>query len=189
MLPVETFKPAFKLVATPFTVNPFVNVPNPEFETVNKLLAPLFNVNEVPPVLTDADTDPVAILNVLIFNPEIADAGMLNRPAPDPEKYWALDVIADKLPEISTEPVNLAGPILINVFEPVTNRVPIIVTLPENTEEPVLFTPVLPVMVPVGPTGPAVPLGPNGPGDVTCTTLVFTFVVIVLVIVLLLEII
>jgi hypothetical protein len=87
---------------------------------------------------------------------------------------------------MSTDPVNLAGPILINVFEPVTNKVPITVKLPENMEEPVLFTPELPVMVPGGPIGPAVPLGPNGPGDVTCTTFILEFVVTILVILLLL---
>ena len=49
MLPTETFKPAFKLVAAPFTVNPFANVPNPVFETVNKVAPVLTKVNEVPP--------------------------------------------------------------------------------------------------------------------------------------------
>ena len=39
----------------------------------------------------------------------------------------------------------------INVFEPVTVKVPITVTLPEKKEEPVLLTPVLPEMVPGGP--------------------------------------
>jgi hypothetical protein len=38
--------------------------------------------------------------------------------------------------------------------EPVTNKVPITFKLPENIEEPVLFTPVLPVIVPVFPWGP-----------------------------------
>ena len=75
---------------------------------------------------------------------------------------------------------------MIKVLEPVTVNVPIIVTLPENMEEPVLFTPLLPVMVPGGPIGPAVPLGPKGPGEVTCTTSVITFVVTMLLIVLLL---
>jgi hypothetical protein len=186
VLPVDTFKPLFRFAAAPLTVKPLANVPNPEFETVNKPVAPLFNVNEVPPVLTDADTDPVAILKVLTFSPTIAEAGMLNNPAPEPEKYCALDVIADKLPEIPTDPVNKAGPMFINVFDPVTVKVPIMVTLPENTEEPVLLTPELPVMVPGGPAGPAAPLGPSGPGDVICTTLVFTFVVTILLIVLLL---
>jgi hypothetical protein len=87
VLPVDTFNPLFRFATAPLTVKPLANVPNPEFETVNKLLTPLFNVNEVPPVFTDADTDPVAILKVLMFNPEIAEAGMLNNPAPDPEKY------------------------------------------------------------------------------------------------------
>lgn len=186
---METFKPAFKLVAPLFTVKPFAKVPKPPFDIVNKVVPPLLTVKFVTPGETEADTDPDEILDVLMFSPEIAEAGILDNPAPDPEKYCALAEIADKLPEMSTDPVNKAGPILIKVLEPVTVSVPMIVTLPENTEEPVLFTPVLPVIVPVGPAGPAAPLGPSGPGDVTCTTLVFTFVVIVLVIVLLLEII
>ena len=53
-------------------------------------------------------------------------------------------------------------------------------------EEPVLFTPVLPVIVPGGPSGPAKPLGPKGPGDVTCTTFILAFGVTILVILLLL---
>ena len=188
MFPVETFNPAFRLATAPLTVNPPRNVPKPAFDTVNRLVIPLFTAKLVAPGDTEAEIDPDPILLVLVLNPVIAEAGILNSPAPDPEKYCALAEIADRLPEMSTDPVNLAGPMLIKVLEPVTVKVPMIVTLPENTEEPVLFTPLLPVMVPGGPAGPAAPLGPNGPGDVTCTTLVFTFVVIILVIVLLLEI-
>ena len=87
MLPVETFNPAFKLVAALFTVKPFANVPKPEFDTVNKLLAPLLTIKLVAPGCTEADIDPDDILNVLMFNPEIAEAGILDNPAPDPEKY------------------------------------------------------------------------------------------------------
>ena len=186
VFPVETLNPAFKLVTPLFTVNPFANVPNPTLDIVNKLLAPLLTVKLVNPGWTEADIDPDEILNVLTFNPEIAEAGILDNPAPDPEKYWALAVIVDKLPEISTDPVNRAGPILIKVLEPVTVKVPITVKLPENMEEPVLFTPVLPVIVPGGPSGPAKPLGPKGPGDVTCTTFILAFGVTILVILLLL---
>ena len=87
MLPTETFKPAFKLVAAPFTVKPFANVPNPVLETVNKLLTPLLTIKFVAPGSTDADMDPDPILEVLTFSPEIAEAGMFDNPAPDPEKY------------------------------------------------------------------------------------------------------
>ena len=189
VFPDDTVNPAFIVVEAPLTVKPFVKVPKPEFETVNKLVPVLDKVKLVLPGCTEAEIDPEAILLVLVLKPTTAEAGMLNSPAPEPEKYCALEVIADKLPEISTDPVNRAGPILIKVFEPVTVKVPITVTLPENTEEPVLLTPLLPVIVPGGPTGPAVPLGPKGPGAVTCTTFVFTFVVTILLILLLLEII
>ena len=185
MFPVETFNPAFKLATALLTVSPFAKVPKPALDTVNKLLTPLLIVKLVGPGCTEADIDPDDILDVLTLSPVIADAGILNNPAPEPEKYCALAEIADKLPEISTDPVNLAGPTLINVLEPVTNRVPITVKLPENTEEPVLFTPLLPVMVPGGPNGPAAPTGPAGPGAVTTTTLLFVFVFTVLIILLL----
>jgi hypothetical protein len=42
VLPVETFKPLFKLVVAPLTINPLLKVPNPVFPTVNKLVPPLF---------------------------------------------------------------------------------------------------------------------------------------------------
>lgn len=185
MFPVETFNPAFRLAAAPLTVKPPRNVPKPAFDIVNKLLAPLLTLKLVAPGCTDAEIDPEPILLVLVLNPTIADAGILDSPAPEPEKYCALAEIADRLPEISTEPVNRAGPILIKVLEPVTVKVPMIVTLPENTEEPVLFTPLLPVMVPGGPSGPAAPTGPAGPGAVTTTTLLLVLVVTLLIILLL----
>ena len=49
MLPTETFKPAFKLVAAPFTVKPLVRVPKPVSETVNKVVPPLLTVKFVSP--------------------------------------------------------------------------------------------------------------------------------------------
>jgi hypothetical protein len=189
--PLETLRPWLKVPVEPFTVNPLAKVPNPELLTVNKLVPPLFKINEFEPGWTEADIDPDAILNKL--KPVIDEAGILVKPAPEPinepVKYCALAEMADKLPEISTDPVNRAGPILIKVFEPVTVKVPITVTLPENTEEPVLLTPLLPVIVPGGPMVPWGPLGPNGPGDVTCTTFILEFVVTILLILLLLEII
>ena len=87
MFPVETFNPAFRLAAAPLTVKPPRNVPKPAFDIVNKLLAPLLTLKLVAPGCTEADTDPDDILNVLTFNPEIAEAGILDNPAPDPEKY------------------------------------------------------------------------------------------------------
>ena len=189
VFPEATVNPAFKVVEAPFTVKPFAKVPKPELDTVNKLVPVLDKVKLVLPGCTEAEIDPEAIRLVLVLKPTTAEAGMLNNPAPEPEKYCALAEIADKPPEISTDPVNLAGPMFINVFEPVTVKVPITVTLPENMEEPVLLTPLLPVIVPGGPAIPWGPLGPKGPGAVTCTTFVFTFVVTILLILLLLEII
>jgi hypothetical protein len=86
LLPV-TLNPALKLAEALFTTKPLVNVPKPVLDIVNKLVAPLFKVNEVPPVFTEAETEPVVILKVLTFNPEIAEAGIPNNPAPEPEKY------------------------------------------------------------------------------------------------------
>ena len=61
VFPVETFKPALRLVAPLFTVNPLAKVPNPELETKNKLVPVLLKENEVPPGCTDAVMEPDAI--------------------------------------------------------------------------------------------------------------------------------
>ena len=87
MLPVETFSPAFKFAAPPLTVNPPTKVPNPEFETLNKLDAPLLTLKLVPPGCTEAEIDPDDIRLVDTLSPTTAEAGILNKPAPDPEKY------------------------------------------------------------------------------------------------------
>lgn len=154
-----TFKPWLKVPADPFTVNPFEKVPNPELLTVNKVLPPLFRVKLVPPADTEAETFPVAILDK--FNPEIADAGILVSPAPEPE-----NVKADRDPEISTDPENLAGPILIKVFEPDTVKDPVITTLPEKAVDPV--TDILPETLKKGVAknpefASTVPLSPGTP--------------------------
>ena len=87
------------------TVNPLLKVPNPVFDTVNKLVPPLFTTNELAPINADALTDPVATLDR--FNPVIPDAGMSNKLAPDPENKVADDVPKTvRLPNISVEPVN-----------------------------------------------------------------------------------
>jgi hypothetical protein len=90
----------------------------------------LFKVKLVPPADTEADIDPTAILDK--FNPEIAEAGMFVNPAPDPENKEAAND-----PEISTDPENLAGPMLMKVFELDTINDPVITTLPENDVDPV----------------------------------------------------
>lgn len=157
--PLETLRPWLKVPVDPLTVNPFEKVPNPELLTVNKVLPPLFKVKLVPPVDTEAETFPVAILDK--FNPEIAEAGILVSPAPEPE-----NVRADKDPEISTDPENLAGPILIKVFEPDTVKDPVITTLPEKAVDPV--TDILPETLKKGVAknpefASTVPLSPGTP--------------------------
>lgn len=126
---------------------------------MNKLLAPLFKVKLVPPAETEAEMFPVAILDK--FSPEIAEAGISVNPAPDPE-----NVEADKDPEMPTDPVNLAGPILIKVFEPDTVNDPVITTLPEKAVDPV--TDILPETLRYGVArnpefASTVPLSPGTP--------------------------
>jgi hypothetical protein len=186
------FKVAAPLnTVTPLTINPLENVPKPELETVNRLVPPVFKVKAVNPVLTEALTAPVAILDK--FNPVIPEAGIPVRPAPEPENK-----VAVKLPETPTEPVNNAGPMFMNVLDPETVNDPVIVTSPEKVEDPVTVIepetsrkgvtkkPELAATVPLSPCGPWGPTGPEGPGAVTTTTLLFVAVVTLLIILLLL---
>ena len=55
----------------------------PELDTKKKLEEPETILNDPVPNPTEADTDPVAIRDK--FNPTIADAGIPDRSAPDPE--------------------------------------------------------------------------------------------------------
>jgi hypothetical protein len=148
--------------------------------------------NIVDPTPTDADTDPVEICDK--FKPVIPDAGIFVNCAPDPENE-----AADNEPETLTDPVNLAAPILINVFELDTINEPVITVLPiteivgaalstepEKIEDPVITNPEFELIVPATPCIPLSPRCPDGPGEFTTTTFVFVFVVTKLVLILLL---
>jgi hypothetical protein len=184
LLPV-TLNPALKLAEALFTTKPLANVPKPILDTVNKLVAPLFKLNEVPPTLTEALIDPVATLDR--FNPVIPVEGMPVNKAPEPEKTVAEDVPSTvKFPNIPVEPVNKAGPIFLNVLEPETVNEPVITTNPSTIKKGLTIVPELVCMVPGSPIGPVGPGGPEGPGAVTTTTSVFVLVVTILFILLLL---
>ena len=160
----DPFKNAlpFISVVPSVTINPFANVPIPALDTLNNVF-PLLTLNADEPTLTDADTEPVAIL--LKFNPVIPVAGMLNKLAPDPLKIPSIN----KLPVILTEPVKFAGPILINVFDPDTINEPVITldpitinvgapsTDPESIDDPVILSPELELIVPANPVRPLSP--------------------------------
>lgn len=101
-----------------------VTVPIPTLPsdlTANLLLPPTFIRYEVSPILTEAVTDPVAILlKLALLN---ALAGMFVNPEPSPENDPENDPVATvvlevltigpftfKLPEILTEPDKIVGP-------------------------------------------------------------------------------
>jgi hypothetical protein len=117
------------------------------------LVPPSLTINELPPVNTEALIAPIATLDK--FKPVIPDAGMLNKLAPDPENKVADEVpFTIKLPKILVEPVNWAGPMFINVFEPDTIKDPVIIVLPFTFKNGLTIVPELVCMVPADPVGP-----------------------------------
>jgi hypothetical protein len=117
------------------------------------LVPPLLTINELPPVNTEALIDPIATLDK--FKPVIPDAGMSNKLAPDPENKVADEVpFTIKLPKILVEPVNWAGPMFINVFEPDTIKDPVIIVLPFTFKNGLTIVPELVCIVPADPVGP-----------------------------------
>jgi hypothetical protein len=80
-------------------------------EILNRAADALVNIKESDPMSTEAEIDPVDVLDK--FNPTIPDAGILASPAPDPSKD------PEVIPELLTVSKVVPASSNMNAFTPV----------------------------------------------------------------------